>query len=107
MNSGKYAYMKYALVKSSGVSNITPVRSKNRRIIISVFLSTFKVATNRFILEKNQPLPSLLNPTKRTQYMTVLTLTVQNIVIVLVCYAVTQIAAGNPITVGTHTSGAQ
>jgi len=72
-----------------------------------VFLSTFKVATNRFILEKIPPPPPLLNPTKRTQYMTSLTLTVQNMVIVLVCYAATQLAAGNPITAGTHTSGAQ
>jgi len=47
MNRGKYAYMglwvKYALVKSSGVSKITPVQSKNRIITVSVFLSTLQL----------------------------------------------------------------
>jgi len=47
INRGKYAYMglwvKYALVKSCGVSKITPVRSKNRRITISMFLSTLQL----------------------------------------------------------------
>jgi len=47
MNRGKYAYIglwvKYALGKSSCVSKITPVRSKNRRITVSVFLSTLQL----------------------------------------------------------------
>ena len=54
MNRGKYAYrglwVKYASVKSSGVSKITPVRSKNLRIIVSVFLSTLQLTT--LLLEK-------------------------------------------------------
>jgi len=33
---------KYALVKSFGVSKITPVRSKNWTITVSVFLSTLQ-----------------------------------------------------------------
>ena len=32
----------YALAESSGISKITPVRSKNRRITVSVFLSTLQ-----------------------------------------------------------------
>ena len=47
MNRGKYAYMgswvKYAPEKAYCVSKITPVRSKTRRISVSVFLSTLKL----------------------------------------------------------------
>ena len=47
MNRGKYAYVgswvKCALVKSSGVSKITLVRSKKQRITVSVFLSTLQL----------------------------------------------------------------
>jgi len=47
MNRGKYAYMdswvKHASGKSYCVSKITPVRSKNRRITVSVFLSTLQL----------------------------------------------------------------
>jgi len=63
MNRGKYAYMgswvKYALGKSPCVSKITPVRSKNLRITVSVFLS---FATNRFTFENFPPPPTLLYP---------------------------------------------
>jgi len=49
MNRGKYAYIgswvKYALGKSSCVSKIMPVRSKNRRITVSVFRSTLQLTT--------------------------------------------------------------
>jgi hypothetical protein len=46
MNRGKYAYMglwvKYAFRKSSCFSKVTPVVQKNRRITVSVFLSTLQ-----------------------------------------------------------------
>ena len=46
MNRGKYAFMglwvKYALGKSSCLSKVTPVVQKNRRITLSVFLSTLQ-----------------------------------------------------------------
>ena len=47
MNRGKYAYIgswvKHAPRKAYCVSKITPVRSKTRRITVSVFLSTLKL----------------------------------------------------------------
>jgi len=46
MNRGKYAYIglwvKYALGKNSCFSKVTPVLQKNRRITVSVFLSTLQ-----------------------------------------------------------------
>jgi len=54
MNRGKYAHLslrvKHAFIKSSGVSKITPVRSKNQRITVSVFLSTLQLTA--LLLEK-------------------------------------------------------